>query len=698
MPETIGTLILTAVGLANMAPVITVFGSTLASVVGTVVLTAAAIGIQYALASQVKGPSPSESQQTVRSPAAYRTRHYGQVKVGPVLIFSDSRRGVWHQVGITSCEPVDAIVEHWLNDKAVTVGTPAQDYIVQQNPPGGYMRVQGFAGDPLGVTLPFLIAQMGDLWSEAHRARNCAGAYFRHHDPGQKNFGKFFPAGPYQYRQVLRGARLWDPRSSTQASQAPATWVWSDNPSLCILDYLRHESGFGHVISAGDLALDTFESFAHVCDTLMELPDGVREKRWRVSMTYNYGEAKKDVLRRMLLACDARVRQRPDGRIAISGGRYEAPAVTLEDRHIASVVEWSTAPARPERPNVIKPMFTSPTHDYRLIDAAPQKDDADVTRSGQRAQVVQFVAAPSHGQAQRLGRIALRRRNAARIELVLTSLGMLLASDQVTVRIESPQFGISGEFIVDYFEDIYTGKNIGARLIGTAMDASDWQMHPADYGPAPRIPPENLAEAGIEAPQNVTGVFEPVTINATTTGGRLRITWSPPEREGLAAEISYRRIVSGTEGELQQTVAVPSGEFLWLSGLLENDNALYEVQVRFSAYGLTGPAAETLSILAVADADAPAPVTQFVATPGAGTLDLAWTLPNSANAAGARIYTNSTLSLAGATLVGTAYGAPSAAQTFALTGLPSGPLAVMVAAINGSGVESAATGALVTIA
>ncbi len=95
------------------------------------------------------------------------------------------------------------------------------------------------------------------------------------------------------------------------------------------------------------------------------------------------------------------------------------------------------------------------------------------------------------------------------------------------------------------------------------------------------------------------------------------------------------------------------------------------------------------------DSVATDPVTDVVATPGAGLVDLAWTLPASANVAGARIYRNAVDDFATSTREATVYGGPSAAQTYTAT-LPAATYYVWVVAINGSGIEATevATGAV----
>lgn len=81
------------------------------------------------------------------------------------------------------------------------------------------------------------------------------------------------------------------------------------------------------------------------------------------------------------------------------------------------------------------------------------------------------------------------------------------------------------------------------------------------------------------------------------------------------------------------------------------------------------------------------PVTDVVATPGTGTVEIAFTLPSDTNVSGARIYRNTVDDFATATRETTVYGGASAALTANLV-LPAGGYFFWIAAINGSGLEA----------
>lgn len=64
---------------------------------------------------------------------------------------------------------------------------------------------------------------------------------------------------------VVKGAKVYDPRESSHLSTNATTWEWSDNPALCLLNYLTN-SEYGCSVSYDEIDIDSFISLANVCD------------------------------------------------------------------------------------------------------------------------------------------------------------------------------------------------------------------------------------------------------------------------------------------------------------------------------------------------------------------------------------------------------------------------------------------------
>ena len=70
---------------------------------------------------------------------------------------------------------------------------------------------------------------------------------------------------------VVKGKKVYDPRDVAQSATDPSTWTWSDNPALCIRDYLTSER-YGKGLP--DTALDgpAFIQAANDCDNFVITP------------------------------------------------------------------------------------------------------------------------------------------------------------------------------------------------------------------------------------------------------------------------------------------------------------------------------------------------------------------------------------------------------------------------------------------
>ena len=77
---------------------------------------------------------------------------------------------------------------------------------------------------------------------------------------------------------VVKGALVYDPRKDTTNGGSgshrytnPATWEWSDNNALGLLDYITN-SEYGRGLSHSEIDLQSFIDSANNCDTLVSIP------------------------------------------------------------------------------------------------------------------------------------------------------------------------------------------------------------------------------------------------------------------------------------------------------------------------------------------------------------------------------------------------------------------------------------------
>jgi len=246
MPAAIGTLILTAVGAGGFATTAVIGEATVASIVGTVALTGASIGLQLALAPKPPEPGEQKGQLTTRQPVPVRRRYYGRVKIGGALMFSETLDNTRYQVLALNHGEVADYEQHWLNEiVAVVVANQVTNAFLQSGfPLVGIIWEYGTESD---LGFGFLQAQFPGKWDAAHRGLGIAKVLITTGQPAdQENFTAVYPGGlPPPYRAVVASTKCWDFRNPGQDRNNKLTWQFSENPVLQILDFHRHADGMG---------------------------------------------------------------------------------------------------------------------------------------------------------------------------------------------------------------------------------------------------------------------------------------------------------------------------------------------------------------------------------------------------------------------------------------------------------------------
>lgn len=98
-------------------------------------------------------------------------------------------------------------------------------------------------------------------WDSAKVGKNVAAAYeFLGMDIESAYQG--VPSTHY----IVKGRLIYDPRDVSHSPSNESTWEYSDNPALCLLDYLT-STRYGRGLSYNDIDLQSFINGANSCDT-----------------------------------------------------------------------------------------------------------------------------------------------------------------------------------------------------------------------------------------------------------------------------------------------------------------------------------------------------------------------------------------------------------------------------------------------
>jgi hypothetical protein len=666
----IGTALAGAIGLGAGA---TILGVSASSLIGGIIVTGALYGLQLALTPNAKPrrlQTPAQQYQAVvNQSVGPRLRGYGRVKVGGTRAFFDSKDGQLLQIIMCHHGEIDAFEEIWLGDRQVTVDSPGN---VQEPPWFGYVSIGLFKGSPAQTAWAALMAVFPGVWTAEHRLRGVAYVAVSFLSPPNDKYLEVFPEGyNTPVRVVARLSLVVDTRSGLAA--------WSENPAMCIRDYLLHPDGYR--LAAADLDEPSFIAFANVCDQLVPRASGGSERRYRIAGLYSLNDDPKEVLSRLLEACDGEIYETAEGKIALRGGEWTAPTFTLTDRDILShaLEQGNDAFAAF---NQLRVIYLSPQHDYKTQEAASWNDLSDQAVRGVLSTDFTVDMCPSPSQARRLAKIHRAKQNPQWRGTITTNLVGLNARSQRIIRIVLPELGIDQDFRITSHG--IRGDLSGCEIGVASIDASAYAWTTAEEGANP--PPVQVTSplGGLPAPTGLLPVVERRAITAGALATVVVATVNTPARLDFRLEAQIK-LASASAWEVMEVAA---DQFRGVSGVLI-DGETYVVRARFRTAALTGPWTDEETIVVTANPTAPAAPSGYSVALVGSTAKLDWTNP-AANFYRSRVFRNSVNSFAGATAITLVSGLPGQPSTY--TDSPgTGTWFYWVVALNESNVASSAT-------
>ena len=137
-------------------------------------------------------------------------------------------------------------------------------------------------------------------WTTSHQLKGTAYLYVK-----LKYDQDAFTSGLPTITADIKGAKVYDPRTSTTA--------WSDNPALCIRDYLT-STRYGRGIDTSLIDDTTFNVAANYCDETVTI-GGATVKRYTCNGVVDTSAGSMDILKKLLTSCR--------GFLIFSGGKYK---------------------------------------------------------------------------------------------------------------------------------------------------------------------------------------------------------------------------------------------------------------------------------------------------------------------------------------------------------------------------------------
>ena len=250
--------------------------------------SAFAMNVALGLALNALTPKPKASgsnrgyQVNSRGSALDHQIIYGKMRVGGVIVYDEStgtNNKLFHRVIAVAGHEVESFDKIYLNDEVVTLDgggnvTAPSKYVKTtttrtrvENSSGEYewvnqasvkylVRFKFHNGSPTQAADTDLVAESVH-WTSEHKLSGIAYMYVRlEHDADA------FPNGMPTITVEVKGKKVYNPATSTTA--------WSDNPALCLRDYLT--SSYGLKEEDANIDDTLVNSAVTVCDTLVGSP------------------------------------------------------------------------------------------------------------------------------------------------------------------------------------------------------------------------------------------------------------------------------------------------------------------------------------------------------------------------------------------------------------------------------------------
>lgn len=670
-----------------------------ATLVGSAVIGAALLGaslLASAFSPQQQRPEAQERQATVRQSVGPRWRFYGRNKVGGLLWFFENKDGFLYSAITLNEGEISSIQEVWLNDQQVTldgagavIGSPYQfsqtvtsgSWPFQSTTTTNYdvARVYFKTGTSSQTVHSALDSAFPEVTSD-HRLRGVANCLAVFQEVPSDKIGEVYPQGNPGVRVVMDASLVKSVRTGSR--------IFSDNPADVIYDYLTGVDAAGFPYGAGKLEsqvdLASFQAFATLCDELVPLKGGGSAKRYTINGGFALNEEMRTVLARMCAACDGDIYINGAGKMAIRGGKWVAPTLTLDsaEGHIVSG-EFRQGQAALAAFNELNFTYVDPDQDYMDTEGDRWLDTANISLRGQvLSEQLDLPMVQSHAQARRLAKIHTAKRNPLWVGTVVTNFYGFNALGEETVRIKFGPLGIDTPFLVQSVRilDNLTGVQLEVTSLGPTT--YDWDAD-LEEGDAPNVPPNTSTPISLVPPEDFNVTAAELVVDGSVVGTYLPATWTEPGRASLSQEVEYR--ITGDPTWL--SMSVTEGQGLAQSGAVTAD-AIYEVRARTrSPGGVYSDYTSTEIVVATADTAIPAAPTDVAAQGGAALVEFSATHSTTGNSIGTRIYRNTVNSFGTSTPVQTEYGSPGVAWTYSRADT-AGTRYFWMVAINGGGDES----------
>ena len=315
---------------------------------------------------------------------------YGEAKVGGAIFYqalSGTGDRYLHRCIAMAGHEIDSYTTIYFNDEAVTldgsgnVTAPAQ-YV-------GFARVKKLLGTSTQAADSDLVSEVTE-WTTAHQAKGIAYLYCRFDFDATA-----YPSGPPTVTALIKGKKVYDPRTAITA--------WSENPALCLRDYLTSDYGLNEASSEINDTL--FETAANICEEAVGAAD-----RYTCNGAFLLDASPEGIIL-VLLSSMGGMFWYQEGQWHCRAAAYVTPTLIFDENDLRGNMQSATRISRRDNFNIMRGVYRGPATDYQETDYTEVTKAIYVAEDNgiETATDMPLIFTDTNVMAQRIAEIALKR-------------------------------------------------------------------------------------------------------------------------------------------------------------------------------------------------------------------------------------------------------------------------------------------------
>tara|TARA_R110000824_G_scaffold29397_3_gene97888 strand:- start:2794 stop:4470 length:1677 start_codon:yes stop_codon:yes gene_type:complete len=407
----------------------------------------------------------------IRSPISSRKLIYGKAKVGGTYVFisegnnNNDRKFLYLIFAMASheCLSFDRL---FIGTEEVTVNASGVVTAPSRYYPGGETRAEFFTDMLASSTSQTLNAKFStntDLTVSDHFKGITVLQTILTYD--QETWASGIP----QITAVVSGKNdIYDPVTSTTG--------FSDNPALCVANYLMSDLGLG--LSTDDIDWTSVATAKAICDEMVDLDTSpvTQEKRFVCNGVIDTQNNIKTNIESLLTSM-AGFMTVEGGLYKIFAGSYRAPTQTINERDLISGYQIQTKNRVSEQFNLIRGIMTSEESDWQPTNYPEVTNATYVASDGQVLEkTINLTFTDSSARAQRIAKIYLEKSRQQYQINMQVNLEQFTLSPGDTVMLTLPQLGFNQK-VFEVMEYKFGGDlalGIDITLRETNPSVYDW--------------------------------------------------------------------------------------------------------------------------------------------------------------------------------------------------------------------------------